>query len=240
MTVYKITNQVNGKIYIGVTIRSLKERWNEHQSRAKERTGHLYVAMRYYGIENFTIESIDESAKTQEQLFQLEQKYIKEYNSMNPAIGYNMTIGGDGVKSLILDEDLIIRLYKEGHSSNEIAEQLGVSPNTICRRLKKHNISPNWNINEDLNNYIVEQYLIPRTVQDLIKETGKSKDSINRIIRMYGVKRHCFRESHENIEDIYNDYISDHMTNEQICTKYAIHKSTMYKLIQYYKETYLN
>lgn len=95
-------------------------------------------------------------------------------------------------------------------------------------------------MDEELNQYIIQQYLIPRTVQDLIQETGKSKDSISRILRLHGVKRHSFRKSHENISEIYSDYTSGKLTNEQICEKYSIHKSTLYKLVNYYKETYLN
>ena len=240
MIVYKITNTINNKIYIGVTTRTLEERWREHKSRVKERTSHLYSAFRKYGIENFTIEIIDDTAESQEELFELEKRYIKQYNSTNPDIGYNATIGGDGVKTIELDEAKIVELYKQGNSSETIARTYNVSGNTITRCLRRNGITPNWNVDEELNQYIIQQYLIPRTVQDLIQETGKSKDSISRILRLHGIKRHSFRESHENISEIYSDYTSRKLTNEQICKKYSIHKSTLYKLVNYYKETYLN
>ena len=218
----------------------MDERWKEHQYRRNERNSHLYQAFRKYGIENFKIESIDESATTKDELFALEKYYIKLYNSNNKEVGYNMTEGGDGVSPIQLDENQIVKLYKEGKSSEEIAKLLGVSSNTILRRLKKNNISPNWNVDEEFVRYIIDQYLIPRTVNDLVQETGKSNSAINYIIRTHGIKRHGFRESHENIHDIYSDYVSGSLTNEQICKKYSIHKSTLYKLIDYYKETYLN
>lgn len=52
-TIYKITNNINGKIYIGKTIRSPETRWNEHIRNAlfeQDRYNTpLYSAMRKYG-----------------------------------------------------------------------------------------------------------------------------------------------------------------------------------------------
>ena len=50
--------------------------------------------MRKYGIENFTIEQIDE-ADNLEELGKLEYKYIEQYNSRDPNIGYNLSAGGE-------------------------------------------------------------------------------------------------------------------------------------------------
>jgi len=97
MIIYKITNQINGKIYIGKTIDSLSGRWSSHQRYAmKEQNQTLLArAMRKHGIENFTIEQIDQS-EDHDQLLELEKKYIAEANSMDPEVGYNMTEGGEG------------------------------------------------------------------------------------------------------------------------------------------------
>lgn len=59
MIIYKITNLINNKIYIGLTTCSLKERWNNHRHCVKSDPRHLYCSMRKYGIENFKIEQID-------------------------------------------------------------------------------------------------------------------------------------------------------------------------------------
>lgn len=94
MIIYKITNQVNGKVYIGLTTTTLSKRWTGHLQAAKSCNQHLYNAMRYYGVDKFTIEEIDntDSFKT---LGELERKYIKEYDSTNPDKGYNITAGGE-------------------------------------------------------------------------------------------------------------------------------------------------
>ena len=98
MIIYKITNKINNKIYIGLTTTSLVNRWNSHKGAAKSNPRHLYCSMRKYGVENFEIEQIDE-ASTLEELGQLERKYIAQYNSKNPEIGYNLSAGG-GTSSL--------------------------------------------------------------------------------------------------------------------------------------------
>ena len=94
MIIYKITNQVNNKIYIGLTTETLQERWSGHLQAYKTCKRHLYESMRKYGIENFTIEEIDK-ADSFEELGQLERKYIREYDSQNPEKGYNITAGGE-------------------------------------------------------------------------------------------------------------------------------------------------
>lgn len=92
--IYKITNQINGKVYIGLTTQGIKRRWSEHLYRFNscEREHALYLAMRKYGIENFDIESIQKTDDPNE-LPELEMKHIQENDSLNN--GYNMTCGGD-------------------------------------------------------------------------------------------------------------------------------------------------
>lgn len=94
MIIYKITNQVNNKVYIGLTTETLQKRWIGHKQASKTCERHLYKSMRKYGLDNFTIEEIDSTDNFQI-LGQLERKYIKEYNSQNPQFGYNITAGGE-------------------------------------------------------------------------------------------------------------------------------------------------
>ena len=95
MIIYKITNIVNNKVYIGLTTTSLKRRWCAHIRDSKKSEKHLYAAMRKYGWENVKIEVIDNRAKDIQELGKLERKYIKLYNSTDPNCGYNVTDGGE-------------------------------------------------------------------------------------------------------------------------------------------------
>ena len=92
--IYKITNLINNKVYIGLTTETIEKRWKNHISCVGKIKRHLYNAMGKYGIENFTIEEIDRSDNFTI-LGELERKYIKEYNSINREYGYNITHGGE-------------------------------------------------------------------------------------------------------------------------------------------------
>lgn len=94
MIIYKITNKINGKIYIGQTTSLLQKRWNSHCNR-KDRRG-ISNAIFNYGKENFIIEEID-GANDQSELNYLEQHYIYIYNSIAPN-GYNILSGGKNSK----------------------------------------------------------------------------------------------------------------------------------------------
>ena len=87
--VYKITNLINGKIYIGITKRNPKVRFNEHFVNKKEL---LFRAKEKYGKENFTLEIIEKDL-SEEEIDEKERYYIKFYNSLVPN-GYNLSVGG--------------------------------------------------------------------------------------------------------------------------------------------------
>lgn len=88
--VYRITNTFNDKIYIGQTTRTVEQRFKEHMDSPYL----IGIAMRALGVENFTIEVIEE-CETQEQLNEREIAKIAEYGCMAPN-GYNLTEGGEG------------------------------------------------------------------------------------------------------------------------------------------------
>lgn len=123
MIVYKITNTINDKVYIGVTKNTLQQRWNKHLHDCNYGSQNLlYRAMRKYGYVNFKIEEIDTSATTLQELANLERFYIKEYNSLDPDLGYNSIEGNylgeykTSGKSDITDSDVMFirSKYNEG------------------------------------------------------------------------------------------------------------------------------
>jgi len=94
MIIYKITNTINSKIYIGQTTRSLKSRWKGHcRSSENNKSNNLFhSAIAKYGKDSFLVEVID-IANSKDSLNELEKFYIEEYNSMSPS-GYNLKTGG--------------------------------------------------------------------------------------------------------------------------------------------------
>lgn len=98
--IYKITNLINGKIYVG-----------QHNGTNKKyfASGTLINrAVNKYGIDNFKREIIVEGDFTIEELNELEIKYIKQFKSYChdfPDIGYNLTTGGEGVARRIISDE---------------------------------------------------------------------------------------------------------------------------------------
>ena len=153
--IYQIVNDINDKIYIGKTERSLKERWREHcrdfQKRDFEKRP-LYSAMKKYGIEHFHIELIEETLNPEErERYWIEQKRSFKY-------GYNATTGGDG--SSYLDYDLIIATYKQTGSLIETAKLCQCHEKSVSAILDIYHINKKTSaeVNFEKNSKIVHQY----------------------------------------------------------------------------------
>ena len=97
MIVYKITNLVTNKIYIGQTIQPLYKRWAQHKS--ARRTCPLNSSIKKHGAENFKIEVIA-TALSLKYLDCLEIELIAQYDCMYPK-GYNLATGGSIAKARI-------------------------------------------------------------------------------------------------------------------------------------------
>jgi group I intron endonuclease len=93
-TIYKITNKINGKVYIGYDS-SYPKRIKQHYNASKRNVeGPLYEDIRKYGWNNFTKEAIYHSWNKEYCLNNMENHFIVEYDSV--ICGYNRTLGGDG------------------------------------------------------------------------------------------------------------------------------------------------
>lgn len=95
--VYKITNTVNGKMYIGATEKTIEERWRRHVKSAiiYKRDWILSKAIRKYGPDAFIREVLEEHPDRKYTFDVLEPKYILEHNTFGDN-GYNMTGGSGG------------------------------------------------------------------------------------------------------------------------------------------------
>ena len=137
--IYKITNILNNKIYIGKTHISVEQRFKEHraesnQSRSFDRP--LYRAFRKYGVNNFIIDVIEQVDDMDADI--RERYWIEEMNSY--VSGYNATLGGDG--KLLCDYDKIAMVYKELQNCIQTAQNCCVSIDTVYNALKSKGIVP--------------------------------------------------------------------------------------------------
>ena len=105
MIIYKITNTINGKVYIGQTTQTFNKRYrgagigaervkHHYEYNGNAKNFHLYSAMKKYGIENFKVEIVC-VCQTEKELNIKEKEVIDLYNSTDETRGYNIQIGGD-------------------------------------------------------------------------------------------------------------------------------------------------
>jgi len=140
--IYKITNKINNKVYIGQSI-NIEQRWGQHKRNAFNENCHtynypLYRAIRKYGIENFTFEIIEECSS--EILTVKEQQWIDYYNSLNSQYGYNIVPAIDSKKgencnwAMLTNQqfDIIVSLLKETNIlMTDIGKMFNVSGSCI-------------------------------------------------------------------------------------------------------------
>jgi group I intron endonuclease len=136
--IYCITNKINQKKYIGKTLNTVENRWKEHlkvyKCRKYEKRA-LYDAMNKYGVNNFECETIGEFPDNI--LEEMEQKFIKEYNTYH--YGYNLTIGGDGKQ--LYEYDKIIEYYVNNDVTIVATSvKFNCSVDTVKDILNNHNI----------------------------------------------------------------------------------------------------
>ena len=135
--IYKITNLINNKIYIGKTLQTIEKRFKEHCKdylKREEEKRPLYSAMKKYGINNFKIEQVEEC---DENLIDERERYwIEYYDSFKN--GYNATLGGDG--KAYVNRQLVINTYNETQNCAKTAELCKIHITTVYKILEENNI----------------------------------------------------------------------------------------------------
>lgn len=90
--VYKHTNKINGKVYIGITCQRIHDRWKGGHG---YRSQYFSRAIKKYGWDGFVHEIVAENL-SKEDACELERILIKSYRSTETEYGYNQALGGDG------------------------------------------------------------------------------------------------------------------------------------------------
>lgn len=136
--IYKITNLVNNKVYIGQTITGINARWKGHLH--KKGCVFLHNAIEKYGKDNFKIEVIEYCSK--DLLDDREVYWISYYHSTDRNYGYNILSGGSngrkGIYKLTKSEiQEIIDLDRQGVSHIEIGNKFNINRKTVTFILKR-------------------------------------------------------------------------------------------------------
>jgi len=94
MFVYKITNTVNDRVYVGLTTGSLRKRWREHKCSANTNVDKpLYRAMRKHGVDKFSIHLLYKATSLGD-MREAELQFMAELNAHTADGGYNLTDHG--------------------------------------------------------------------------------------------------------------------------------------------------
>lgn len=140
--IYKITNKINGKSYIGQTVQDVKERFYQHCAMSCSQAVldmAIHKAIFKYGKSNFILEVIEEIDSIN--LNDREKYWIEYYDTYNN--GYNSTLGGqNGFKPFKnLNIESIIEYYSKGKSLRFIGKLFNVDKQTIKDLLIRNNVT---------------------------------------------------------------------------------------------------
>lgn len=136
--VYKHTNLVNNKVYIGKTCRKPEYRWNEGKGYRYQ--SHFWHSIQKYGWHNFLHEIIQANL-TSDEASDLEKTLIKHYNSIDPNHGYNQTAGGEGMLGWHHTEESLEKIRKS-NSTRGVSEKTRQKMRAIMKEKYKDGNTP--------------------------------------------------------------------------------------------------
>lgn len=225
--IYIIKNKINGKLYIGQTIRQdINDRWRQHKSCKKDTIGnYLYNAYKKYGLNNFEYKLIcicfDEDCN------KIEKEYIQKFNTLYPN-GYNLQVGGgnhklsDNVKQLIREKNI----SKENHNKGkQMSEE---------QKVKLRQSALKWHKN---NNIIISNET-KQKISDSLKKFHSDNKSIKSIksikVEQYDLKGNYIK-TYNSISEAAKEVGITQMTinrassNEEKYSKYKTAKGFIWK-----------
>lgn len=235
--IYKITNKVNDKVYIGQTRYTVESRWRQHLKNfnIEHRQQPLYCAFAKHGIENFNIEVVEEVPI--EKLDEREIYWIAYYDSFKN--GYNATLGGHGTCVYYWTDNQyeeIRTLYLSGFTVKKIANLYNVSSYTISNILKglsvKLRCNP-LNMNAQEKNEFIERYKTGTSLTTLAKEYNTDREAVKRFLikNNVDIRIHSLILKDELLQkEFINDFL-DGMTFVDLEHKYKSDARTLQKIL---------
>ena len=230
--IYKITNKVTGKSYIGQTRYTVEFRWRQHQH--KKDGCYFHNSIQTYGVDNFTVETLEECDF--KDLDSREMYYIAKYDTFSN--GYNTTIGGDGRRKIVTDNQYeeIRGLYLSGFSCNKIAELYNVNKTTILKilhslkvKIRKNNLDINRQEFEEL----VGDYRSGFSLRELAKRYGCTSVGLRGFLIKRGVdlrQRYNILDNESAMDSLIKDYLNNTKVDD-IIRKYHCSYATFTKIL---------
>ena len=223
--IYKITNTVNGKVYIGKS-HNIEERFKQHiegLNGKRNHNPHFQSAWNKYGKSNFKFEIIHPLKKyVEEEISDLEVYYISKYNSTDANYGYNFQCGGQGGKLSERHKEIIKQQSQFKNASLTYEEVVQIKLALYCL-IDKRELSEIFNVDIGVIKSISEArnyYYVCEELNDKIK----------------GLKQKLIDERNEEVIKLYNEGFIPHHISKEL----NIPSTTVYRYIKKYKNQQAN
>jgi len=170
-TIYMQRNNINGKVYVGLTSKSVQERWFTHCKKAKHyckfgNGNYFQRAIVKYGISNWDT-SMLEVCGSLEEAEAAERKWISHYNSNDRKFGYNLTEGGNVSQSSL---DPRVR--------QKISKSVSKIVNDPINKERQSNLMKRWHADND-NPFLGKQHSLGsrRKISATVKKWHQNNDN---------------------------------------------------------------
>ena len=250
--IYKLTNLINNKIYIGQT-NNIERRMKEHMY-DKRKNKPIHSAIEKYGVENFSLQILYYGEDYNKE----EKKWIEFYKSNNKENGYNIQSGGEDSSgennpmSKITQEqanEIIYLLLNTNLSYNEIADKI----NLDIRYVQHINHGEAWSIpqytyplrnfaNRLTNDKVQEIILLlkddSKSIDDIVEITQEKRSTILNINKGSSYKqqneqypiKYLTLNQEEKLNKIIHLLQTTTMTYEDIAKETNISSSNVYRI----------
>lgn len=195
--IYKFTNKINNKIYIGQTTQTLEQRIKKHLSQLNDNT-YFHRALKKYGIDNFIVEIIEQNISLDE-LNKREKYWVKFYDAYYASNkGYNLTQGGQWGNSSSLicgsaEEEIKDLIKNSDLTFKQIGELFGVSLSCISD-INRGKTFYEENLKYPIRNTISHTKLNDKIMYQIIEYLKNSSLSIFDISLTLGISAYTIGE----------------------------------------------
>ena len=217
-SIYMFTNELTGKSYIGLTSKTKEERWHKHKVMSRHTNYYFHNAIQKYDEEFWIKEYLCKDICSIKKAYELEQYYIKLYNTFY--CGYNSTEGGEGGSSWY---DIMTDKQKEEYSMlrSKISRKafntqafIFYNPKLVIKeKLAVVDIVKKYNLND-------------RHIRDV--STGISKYHKGWFLWEGDNKEYSTKKLHSFYHDIFGD---ERISVKDMSKKYNIRPSQLYDVL---------
>lgn len=183
--IYKITNLINQKIYIGQTILSVNYRFKLHSKmHEKNKSMPICKAIQKYGHSNFKIEILS-VCSSEESLNKMEIKAIAKLKSLSP-LGYNISSGGHKTSretaKRISSKLKGVPKTKEHNLKVSLANKGRKKPPGFAEKLRKHR-QENFGIKVKVIKIETGEIFYFNSIHEAAEQTGTHRPNITNCLK---------------------------------------------------------